>query len=270
MPVQPSQPAQSVRPATPASQRKPVRPANPRLIWIMIGFCLFSISVAGFELLKPVDTGEILAAVTTTDPAARNGSQAGVTVASQGTEAGAAEPNQTGQADFAGDASQPGATGSPPAGQTSAADNRPVVPIYLVGAIAKPGIYEVYTGSYLYQLVDRAGGLTADAAADQINLAMQLNANQLIHIPTRAEWASAPTFHIVSDSTAAGETAKANINQADASAFDQLPGIGPSTAKAIIDYRTRNGPFTQLEDLMKIPGLKQSRFDAIRDLITLG
>ncbi len=140
------------------------------------------------------------------------------------------------------------------------------IPVYLVGAVRQPGIYQIKKGTYLYQLVEQAGGLTDDAAKDQINLAMRLDANQLIRIPTQAEvdagFASTPN-----ESAAASPETCVDINQATIEQLDKLPGIGPSTARAIIAYREKNGPFQNTEDLMKIPGIKESRYEALKGLI---
>jgi competence protein ComEA len=61
-----------------------------------------------------------------------------------------------------------------------------------------------------------------------------------------------------------------DINHADAELLANLPGIGPATARAIIDYRTENGPFRCIEDIMKVSGIKESRFAKIKDMIRVG
>lgn len=143
------------------------------------------------------------------------------------------------------------------------------VPIYLVGAISRPGIYQVEPGSYLYQLIEQAGGLSESAAAEAIDLALQLNSNQRIYIPTQAEVEVHPEqARLVSEQET--KPLLININTASVEDLDALPGIGPATAKAIVDYRQRNGTFKQPADLMGVPGIKQSRFDSISDLISVG
>ncbi|MEA4890263.1 MAG: ComEA family DNA-binding protein [Clostridiaceae bacterium] len=146
--------------------------------------------------------------------------------------------------------------------------NQDSIPVYLVGAVRQPGIYQIKKGTYLYQLVEQAGGLTDDAAKDRINLAMRLDANQLIRIPTQTE-ADNGLVPIPDESTTVGQKTCVNINQATLEQLDQLPGIGPSTAQAIIAYREKNGPFQNTEDLMKIPGIKESRYEALKDLICI-
>lgn len=143
-----------------------------------------------------------------------------------------------------------------------------LIPMYIVGAIARPGIYHIARGSYLYQLVETAGGLEPSAAAGEINLVMQLNNSQLIRIPTQEELAADPAAAWLSDRP--GESPMIDINHADAELLTNLPGIGPATAGAIIDYRTENGPFQCIEDLMKVSGIKESRFAKIKDMIRVG
>lgn len=139
-------------------------------------------------------------------------------------------------------------------------------PVYLVGAVKKPGIYQVEPETCLFELVDLAGGLSAAAAADIINLAMPLQPYQHIYIPTKEELRENPALI---DSLQERNPARRliDINLADQSSLETLPGIGPVTARAIIDYREKNGPFARVEDLMQVPGIKESRFAALEDLI---
>ena len=110
--------------------------------------------------------------------------------------------------------------------------------------------------------------MTPRAAADQTNLVYKIEESQLLRIPS-VEEAAAPDF---SGSAALSPSGSAvpfiNINSAGESELDELPGIGPSTARAIIAFRENNGPFAAIEEIMNVPGIKQSRFEAIRDVIT--
>jgi competence protein ComEA len=150
---------------------------------------------------------------------------------------------------------------------TSPAATRDLIPVYLVGAVVRPGIYTVERGCYLYELVEMAGGLTADAAAEDINLACRLDDNQRIRLPTKAEVQADSSLN--PDLPVDPASALVDINRADASQLETLPGIGPATAKTIISYREKTGGFKKIEDLMKITGIKESRFNAIKDQITI-
>jgi competence protein ComEA len=182
---------------------------------------------------------------------------------------GTAAPSSVEERSNAGQArDEPGSETATPA-KTSSDTQKKLIPIYLVGAIEQPGIYQVEQGSYLYQLIEQAGGLTRAAAAEDIDLALELTSNQRIYIPTRAEVEAHPEqAQLLIEQDAKPKLI--NINTASTEDLDALPGIGPATAKAIVDYRQRNGPFNQPADLMGVPGIKQSRFDSIADLITVG
>jgi len=146
-----------------------------------------------------------------------------------------------------------------------------LIPIYLVGAVRKPGVYQVERGSYLFELVEQAGGLTEDAASEAINLAFCLETNQRIWLPSRREAedpASGGTGRIGSVEWP-GEMSSMliDINQADEALLDTLPGIGPATASDIVAFRAAHGAFKKTEDLMNVSGIKESRFERLKDLI---
>lgn len=154
-------------------------------------------------------------------------------------------------------------------------------PVYIVGEINKPGIYKVRTGIFLYQLVDLAGGLTSKAAKNSINLAFQITRNLMIKIPSQDEVKDGRLGGIEeglllknengigNDEVSDLEPLLININKADINELDELPGIGAATAKLIIDFRTKNGEFKIIEDIMKIPGIKESKFNQIKDRISV-
>ena len=106
------------------------------------------------------------------------------------------------------------------------------------------------------------------AAADSINLVMRINDSQLIKIPTHDEVDTNPAAAWVGDSPVSSPMI--DINKADMALLERLPGIGPTTAQAIVDYRSKNGPFQCVEDLMKVSGIKESRFEKVKDLIVAG
>jgi competence protein ComEA len=174
-------------------------------------------------------------------------------------------------------------TEHPDSGSTGPLVSAEGIPVYLVGAVKDPGIYTIDGPIYLYQLVERAGGFTGDADSRVVNLAFRITENIMIRIPTMDESSKGDSGGYSSallvstwqsfDSQSTGQNAepvKVNINTADETALCTLPGIGESTAKAIMDYRTRNGPFQSIEGIMKVSGIKESRFRQIRDYITIG
>ncbi len=158
-----------------------------------------------------------------------------------------------------------GSTAMNATAETSEADR---IPVYLVGAVARPGIYEVIPGTYLYELVELAGGLTPQAAADRINLVYRIEDSRLLRIASVEEAGGSSVLNDDVLSEGSAGQGKVNINTAGATELETLAGIGPSTAQAIIAFRTENGPFRSIEEIMNVAGIKQTRFDAIKAAIT--
>jgi len=143
------------------------------------------------------------------------------------------------------------------------------VVVYISGAVRRPDVYQLPPGARVKDLVLAAGGLTEDAAVDRINLAEHVADAQHIHIPHLDEAAPAPETE--NDGTPqASAGALLNINTANAADLDGLPGIGPSIAQRIIEYRTANGPFQSVEDLQKVKGIGPALFTKIAPLISVG
>ncbi len=137
------------------------------------------------------------------------------------------------------------------------------IEVYVTGAIQKPDVYSLPTGSIVKDLINTAGGATADADLEAINLAQRLTDQMHIHVPRKGEVAPTPP-------AGSAPGALININTADAIQLDTLPGIGPSTAQSIIDYRTKNGPFKKIEDIKNVPRIADTEFNKIKDMITVG
>jgi len=144
------------------------------------------------------------------------------------------------------------------------------IPVYLVGAVQRPGVYIIRKGTYLYELVEKAGGLTSEAASETINLAMRISENQLIRIPTQVEAEQDDSLTPIQGAVSSAPAGAININRATQADLEKLPGVGPATAAAIIADRNKNGPFRKPEDLMRVPGIKESRFVLMEALITVG
>jgi competence protein ComEA len=142
------------------------------------------------------------------------------------------------------------------------------VRVYVSGAVATPGVYTLPPRSLVDDALKAAGGATAEADLDHINLALEVRDQQQIHVPRKGEPAQpgAPA----SGSAAATPAAKrVNINTATLAELDTLPKIGLVTAQRIIDYRTKNGPFKEIQDLKNISGIGDATFEALKDLITV-
>ena len=136
--------------------------------------------------------------------------------------------------------------------------------IDLKGAIKKPGLYEVEEGERVYDVVEKAGGLLKTADEKQINFAMKLYDEMVIYIPEINELGPEVSYPAEMNSN---NDEKVNINQADAAELETLPGIGPSKAATIIQYREENGSFKEIEELMNISGIGEKTFEKLKEQI---
>ncbi len=137
------------------------------------------------------------------------------------------------------------------------------VTVYVTGAVNHPGLVTLSQDSRIGDAVDEAGGLLPTADAERVNLAKAVKDGQQIRIPSKQEAASgAPSGGKNGDGLV-------NINTADEKTLDSLPGVGPSTAQAIIQYRESEGSFSAPEDLMKVKGIGKGKFEKLKDKITI-
>lgn len=156
---------------------------------------------------------------------------------------------------------QPRPTAEPPTATPATID------VYVSGAVNKPDVYALPLKANVKDAITAAGGATAEADLDRINLATELVDQMQVYVPRQGEAEPpSPPEGSAPDTT----TAKININTASAEELDKLPGIGPSLAKAIIDHRTKNGPFKQIENINDVKGIGDALFEKIKDQITVG
>lgn len=155
--------------------------------------------------------------------------------------------------------------------------------VYVCGAVAHPGVYELPSEGRVVDALRAAGGLTSDADATQVNQAEKLTDGEQITVLTKEEAANLPKGQNTgAGGTAAGSSSKGNasggeganepkvnINTASREELMTLKGIGESRADDIIAYRESNGAFGRIEDIMKVSGIKTSLFNKIKDRITV-
>jgi competence protein ComEA len=135
--------------------------------------------------------------------------------------------------------------------------------VYVSGAVRHPDVYTLPPDSIIKDALVAAGGATAEADLDRINLALPVADGQHVYVPRLGE-ESPP---VPSPSIQSPSDGKININTADAAALESLPGIGPVIAQRIIDHRLANGPFTQIEEIMDVSGIGPATFEKVKDLI---
>lgn len=163
------------------------------------------------------------------------------------------------------------------------------IKVYVAGCVNTPGIVTLEKGQLIDDAVKLAGGFGEDADTENINLVYRLEDNLMIYIKSKKELQqdsqdseekgeAGNGVKLVRDSGGAvvnepqaanSSNTRVNINTASAGELETLPGIGEATARDIISYRENNGLFKTIEDIMKVPRIKQSRFAGIKDFITV-
>lgn len=138
------------------------------------------------------------------------------------------------------------------------------------GAVRYPGVYALSPNERIIDALERAGGLKEGATTDPINLAQKLTDGMVIYVPTLEEvkenGGTTPFSFHAQGGKGGG---KININQATVEELQQLPGIGPARAQAIVRYREEHGPFQSLEELTNVSGIGPKILENIRDQIEL-
>lgn len=132
--------------------------------------------------------------------------------------------------------------------------------VHILGAVERPGLYELREGDRAIDAVAAAGGFTDVADQAQLNLARFVTDGEQIVVPVIGE--------VPAGSTVAAD-GRVNLNTADAAALDTLPRVGPAMAERIIAWREENGRFTAVEDLLGVSGIGDKTFEALKDLVTV-
>ena len=174
----------------------------------------------------------------------------------------------------------PQATPQPPPADTALpTPTAGALHVYVSGAVVRPAVYELPPGSIIDDAIRAAGGFAPDADTAAVNLAQPAVDGMQVHVPLLAEAIATPppvSLPPGPEPTIAvrmgGITTSGliNINTATQTDLEMLPGIGPSTAANIIAHREANGPFATIEAIMDVSGIGDGRFEAIRELITVG
>lgn len=163
--------------------------------------------------------------------------------------------------------------------RTEETENKKII-VHVSGAVKNEGIVELEEGARVANAIEKAGGVRDDAYTKDINYALKLEDGMKIYVPTIEEAkqekeevninSESSNYIISSNNTKTNENSngqKVNINNADESELDELPGVGPSTAQKIIQYRKENGEFKSIDELKNVSGIGEAKFQKIKDLI---
>ena len=171
-------------------------------------------------------------------------------------------------------------------------ESKETIVVHVSGAVNTEGIVELDSGSRIANAIEKAGGVKENADMTDINLAYPLEDGMKIYIPTKEETevnknnentsdesyvtsssggvnSKETTNSIPSSSMSDTTSKKVNINTASQEELDTLPGIGPSIASKIIDYREQNGKFNSIEEIKEVSGIGEAKYEKIKDSITI-
>ena len=154
--------------------------------------------------------------------------------------------------------SQPKVTLSKPSSSNTQDVKSPSIYIHVAGAVRKPGIYQLDSGSRVFDAVLLAGGFTNKANQTSVNMARILNDGEQLLVSSGSSSAQVQQ-----------ESSLISLNQASSSQLEDLPGVGPALAGRMVDWRTANGGFKSKEDLLNVAGIGDKLFAAVKDLVTL-
>lgn len=140
--------------------------------------------------------------------------------------------------------------------------------VHVCGAVAAPGVYEMEAGSRVYEAVQAAGGFAENAEESYVNQAQELSDGVKLVIPT-VEEAGQQASLAQEYGQAYTQDGRVNINAASVEELCEIPGIGATRAAAIVSYREEHGGFEDLEDIMKVSGIKEGTFEKIKGSISV-
>ena len=161
-------------------------------------------------------------------------------------------------------------------GEGAAVQGQGDVVVHVVGSVSRPGVYTLKGKPRVIDAVKKAGGFKKSAARAGINLAAIITDGQQVYIPSKAELKKkkskdepASTNPMPSGSNSPtpvpdGAAGLINVNTADMTALESLPGIGPATAQKIIADREQNGPYKNINDLDRVSGIGLKKVEAMQ------
>lgn len=142
--------------------------------------------------------------------------------------------------------------------------------VHVAGAVAAEGVVELSEGARVADALAAAGGAAPDADLDRVNLAEPLSDGARIFVPPLGgEAAPQPVAVVGASPPADGSVAPIDVNVADATTLEQLPGVGPALAAAIVTHREEHGPFGSVDDLLAVSGIGPAKLAGLRDLVVV-
>lgn len=152
-----------------------------------------------------------------------------------------------------------------------------LISVHIAGSVKKEGVIQIEESSRLIDVIEKAGGLTEKADLSNVNLAYEIKDGQKIYIPNKKDeenkgiiMTEMPNYIIPKEETTTESgTLIININNATQTELEQLPGIGPSIASSIINYRKEKGNFKNIEEIKNVEGIGQAKYNKIKNYICI-
>ena len=142
--------------------------------------------------------------------------------------------------------------------------------VHVAGRVSAPGVYQLSLGSRIVDAVRAAGGAAPDADLHAVNLARPLEDGQQVYVPAQGERPPGSAAGPLDDSDdSTNPDLPVNINSATVEDLDRLPGIGPTTATAIVAHRDQHGPFASTDGLLDVPGIGPAKLAALSGLVAV-
>ena len=187
-------------------------------------------------------------------------------------------PGAAGAAGAAAGSASSASSGSPSGGQgdtsTTTVSGLVHFVVHVVGAVNAPGLTSLPINSRMSDTVAAAGELRPDADGDRLNLAAPLADGVRLFVPIVGQTDPPPAVVVSGGSSGAAASPEqggpVDINSASATELDVLPGVGPSTAAAIVAYRTEHGRFVSIDELQEVRGIGPAKFEALAAMVTVG
>ena len=167
-------------------------------------------------------------------------------------------------------------TGKPDAGARASGGAGPVriargagaALVHVAGAVRRPGVYRLRSGARIADAVRRAGGARRGAEVHAVNLAARIADGQQVVVPRRSPGVGRTVASgDVAAAGGAGSGAPVSLSSATAEQLDTLDGVGPATARKILEWRRHHGGFRSVEDLGQVPGIGPKRLAALRERV---
>jgi competence protein ComEA len=172
--------------------------------------------------------------------------------------------------------SAPSTTIDDPTPTTGAKGEPATIAVHVAGAVTHPGVVELHAGARVIDAVEAVGGALGDGDLDRLNLAAKVTDGQRVYVAKVGEADPGVTngdAAVGGDGAASGGSAtagaKVNLNTATQAQLEELPGIGPTYAQAILAERQRRGSFRSVNDLRSVRGIGDKRFAELAPLVTV-